>query len=328
VLAQPDLAEPAQEELEAEIAASDFTDDTLAEPEQKLTEQEHLEPELVDSDGLQQASSSAEEVIQEASIEDELDDEILADLSLESALAEDAESSQRSVAPSIEDIESMAEDEEDFAQAIESMLQEPTGSEVDTSDELDDVPGLDEWLTEPSEFSEANEDESILEEIESADFDELLESLDEDMDVTAPSNEQVNELDNPALDLDALLSEETDDEASLVDIPAAQGEDVEGLSEDFLDVEALLTESVEAESDPMLDAELNLDVALDEFTGVTGDEDVIDVDGDQGVGAKLDLARAYIEIDDVESAKELLQDIAESGEQEQQQEAQSLLDKL
>ena len=63
------------------------------------------------------------------------------------------------------------------------------------------------------------------------------------------------------------------------------------------------------------------------YFGVAFDE--VDVDADDGgVGAKLDLARAYLEIDDKESARELLEEAAAQGSEHQRNEAEKLLKRL
>jgi len=55
----------------------------------------------------------------------------------------------------------------------------------------------------------------------------------------------------------------------------------------------------------------------------------VDVDDDpNGASKKLDLARAYLEIDDEDSALEMLKQIEESGDKRQQKEAKKLLKRL
>ena len=51
----------------------------------------------------------------------------------------------------------------------------------------------------------------------------------------------------------------------------------------------------------------------------------IDVDADNGCNAKLDLARAYIEIDDLDGARDILDDVLADGSVDQRLEAQRLL---
>ncbi|XEI34479.1 pilus assembly protein FimV [Aeromonas veronii] len=73
----------------------------------------------------------------------------------------------------------------------------------------------------------------------------------------------------------------------------------------------------------------SLDVGLDGFPEVLPESTGFDVDADDGgVGAKLDLARAYLEIDDKDSARELLQEAAEQGSDHQRAEAEKLLKRL
>jgi pilus assembly protein FimV len=99
-------------------------------------------------------------------------------------------------------------------------------------------------------------------------------------------------------------------------------------TEDFLDVEALLNESFGAESDDEIDKALNLDIPLEPFVNEQDNLNMIDVDADEGLGAKLDLAHAYIEIGEEESAKELLDEILQKGSAEQIAQAKTILGKL
>jgi hypothetical protein len=122
--------------------------------------------------------------------------------------------------------------------------------------ELEDVPGLDDWLS-GHENDDIDEDE-IFNELEGAEFDELLESIDADSeDVALPVDEESDlvedsqdsapqpapddaevsapsmQLDNPDLDLEALLSDVA---------PTEAGSDDRVAPEDFLDVDALIND--------------------------------------------------------------------------------------
>jgi pilus assembly protein FimV len=130
---------------------------------------------------------------------------------------------------------------------------------------------------------------------------------------TEKAQEDDLKLDNPDLDLAALLSD-VDGES-----------DAQTPPEDFLDVEALMDDGDDADAiDPDSQA-LDLDVSLSDFTGVSDEDTVIDIDKDAGQNANLDLARAYIEMDDVDAAKELLEEVMKEGSEEQKQEAASIL---
>lgn len=209
-----------------------------------------------------------------------------------------------------------------------SANKEPSTDEKDPSDfdELEDVPGLDDWLS----GTEESEQEEIFDDLDGAEFDELLQSIESEQEDepsvaadTTESTESLNleegpepelKLDNPDLDLSALLND--------VDLDAET--EPRTPPEDFLDVEALMDDGEDNEIDPD-SAELDLDVSLSDFTGVNDADDVIDIDKDAGQNANLDLARVYLEMDDIVAAKELLEDVMNLGSEEQKQEAEGIL---
>ena len=213
--------------------------------------------------------------------------------------------------------------------------------------ELEDLPGLDDWLTQDN-----SEDHKLLDELDQADFDELLGGIGADADSEPAAEDDIAiekpdmSLGNPDLDLAALLNDpdsvadtaEPETEAvdsspqtsSIEETPIAEG-DIETLGgndeEDFLDVDSLINDGFD--EDTIDDnAPLDLDVSLSDFTGVSDDDDVIDIDKDAGQSANLDLARVYVEMDDVQAAKELLQEVVEKGSDEQKEEAQGILSAL
>ncbi|EAR56389.1 hypothetical protein SKA34_19620 [Photobacterium sp. SKA34] len=73
---------------------------------------------------------------------------------------------------------------------------------------------------------------------------------------------------------------------------------------------------------------LNLEVGLDEYPDMLASVGDYDVDTNGEYASKLDLAKAYLEMNDSEGAVGLLEDIAKNAEQELQAEAQRLLLKL
>ena len=73
----------------------------------------------------------------------------------------------------------------------------------------------------------------------------------------------------------------------------------------------------------------NIDVGLNQFPEFTNDVNYIDVDIDEnGMAAKLDLAKVYIEIGDQDNAQAILQEVIKQGDTQQQVVAQELLDNL
>lgn len=92
----------------------------------------------------------------------------------------------------------------------------------------------------------------------------------------------------------------------------------------FIDIDKLLNEANEDSSDTDLYSEVG--VEMSDVGALIGDAAMIDVDDEENsVNAKLDLARAYIEIDDSDSAKALLKEVQIDGNERQQAEAQHLL---
>ena len=95
----------------------------------------------------------------------------------------------------------------------------------------------------------------------------------------------------------------------------------------FIDIDRLLNEADEEQLD--VDKYKELDVDMGELDNLMGNAAMVDVDDEENsVNAKLDLARAYIEIDDTDSAKALLKEVELDGNERQQQEAKKLLDEL
>jgi pilus assembly protein FimV len=184
----------------------------------------------------------------------------------------------------------------------------------DDLDDLDDLPGLGDWLNESSKSKQKSDDESLLEELEEANFDELLDALGNEVD------DEDSDADS-TLDVNALLQEPDETQTITAD-------DLLSSDDDFLDVEALLDASLEDESEPMASKDLNLSAPLADYFGDIQQGAMVDVDGDDGFGAKLDLAQAYIEIGEHESATELLEDIIKNGSKEQKEEAEKVLNSL
>ncbi len=328
---QPEIDEAM---LAGELDATDANDE-LPEPQIQDATKDNLNEDTLEES--LEIPAIGDEQFEQALEEFESEDGAQSDQ--KSSLSNDADANEEralnleeldEIIPSLDDIESMGDiDDSELEAALESFdiegdeddLEEasPAATQTGTSqsDELDDLPGLGDWLSDDEESED-------LKEIEAASFDELLQSIDEEVEAPKETPEQDVVLDNPDLDLEALLTEgEAGDELApeLVD-------ELNESPDDFLDVDALLNESIEAESDPLAEKELNLDVALGDYTGAAGDADLIDVDSDKGMGAKLDLARAYIEIDDNSAAKSVLEDVIAKGDEEQSAEAKTLLENL
>ena len=94
---------------------------------------------------------------------------------------------------------------------------------------------------------------------------------------------------------------------------------------EFIDINTLLEES--SHSVDVSEDEFNLEFGLDEFPDVVSSFSEFDSD-DNGVAAQLDLARAYLEIDDKKSAKEILVSLSDKAKDENLKEVEKLLNRI
>ncbi|WP_394130109.1 FimV/HubP family polar landmark protein [Shewanella maritima] len=155
--------------------------------------------------------------------------------------------------------------------------------------------------------SSTSEDDFILSD-DKLTIDEALAALDEgkgvDTKSTAEGTSTVSEPDNDASNEQALSHFEREN--------------------DFIDIDKLLNDA--DEDDDNLDLYKDVDVDVGEVDSLIGNADMVDVDDEENsVNAKLDLARAYLEIEDADSAKALLNEVQIDGNERQQTEAESLL---
>lgn len=215
-----------------------------------------------------------------------------------------------------------------------------------------DVPEL---STEPEEVSldSASDDEGLdfdLSGLDDAADDLEIPSLDDDLasladsDSLAEPEEELLEFDMPTdepkqdddmSELESLL--DSDDEGDELDF------DLDGLSsleseDDSLDADlAELSESIEQPTaEPVVEAaaepvaapvaDKEADIDLDSL--VAADDDFDFLAGTDECATKLDLARAYIDMEDVDGARELLDEVVAEGSDQQKQDARDLMDKL
>jgi len=259
-------------------------------------------------------------------------DEDLADLDLEDEL-DDADTSWTTA------------DEPDELPAVD------TNSATASLDDLDLDLGLDDELETTANAAPAPlEDEELLLDDED---DELV--LDED-DLLAPESTLVLADDDSELDtlddLDEPLDLGSDSEIEL----ATSDLDVGGLGDTVLgarplepiEEHALLEEEGELSLDADLEPEVaetgfsknldDIDAEIGAFDAESlqaaadldaGDEEEFDFlsDSDE-VATKLDLARAYIDMGDIDGARDILQEVLQEGEAQQKEEANKLLSRI
>ncbi len=159
-----------------------------------------------------------------------------------------------------------------------------------------------------------------IKELDNLDFDDLLANIEEE---TSQSSSGEFELSEDFDIGDELDSNAGDDELEEDDLANESAE------KDFISVDSLLSDSLLDGSPTEPYEKMNIDVGLGEFPEFSGEmtEDDID-DDDNGVSAKLDLAKVYIEIGDTENAEVILLDVVKQGDAQQQFDAQQLLDSI
>ena len=167
---------------------------------------------------------------------------------------------------------------------------------------LDDLPDIGGWMLHEN-------DESELDDLENTDFDELLQSLEN------------NDEDEPEVNtkgIDDLLDEDLQQVLTANDVT----QKIIDNTPDFIDVDALLDDiSSELTEEPEMDLLKN----LEGMPQPVNDEDMTI---DDAFSSDLDLARAYIEIDEIREAQKLLKKVLAKGSSEQQDEAKHILEQL
>ncbi len=291
-----DLSSEAHEAAEAPaepVQAQEAPDIDFSSLEEEKVEEEKVEPEMIDFDLSSLEAHEEEEKAEEEAAEVEAID---FDLSSLEAPAEEEKAEEEKVEPEMVDfdlssLEAPAEEEKAEEEKVEEEKVEPEMVDFDLSS-----------LEAPAE-EEKIEEEKV--EPEMVDFD--LSSLE------APAEEEkVEEAGTEEADIDLSSLEAPEEEAP------AKEEEAFDLSE--------IPSLVETQAKPkqpemsMPDVDLHL-----------GDEPVEAAPKDQAwyeVATKLDLAKVYQEMGDLEGAREILGEVMTEGDSEQKSTAKAMLDSL
>ncbi|OED41272.1 hypothetical protein ACH42_14470 [Endozoicomonas sp. (ex Bugula neritina AB1)] len=219
-------------------------------------------------------------------------------------------------------LESMG-DAESLGKAETFKTRFPAGSFEGADQATDDLDGLDDLDLDLDLDGEFEEDDEIKESngVERDEFEFDLGDLDEDKPAPNQSSESPEAVDDTqGYDLDDL---ELDDDVE-EDSDNSFDEELPDLDLDDLDLDD--EEPTEA---PIEDAE----AAFSEDGGSSleaaiNDDDLDFLSDDDEVATKLDLARAYIDMGDMEGSKDILQEVLEQGSDEQKAEAKGLIDQI
>ena len=224
-------------------------------------------------------------------------------------------------------------------------LPEPDYLVEASTDEESDLASLDDLLASSTELTDEDSgvdgelqtiletganDEASINTYDEDDLDFVLQDSDFKDFADEPSPEEKSSADDLDVLLGSLELEEDDASASApVKEKMKPGEQVEE------ELTANIMHDLEMGLDDELDDLLNStddDIALEESQS---DDDALDMldslsllDGADENETKLDLARAYLEMDDAEGAREILGEIIAEGNDQQKEEAQKLMDNL
>ncbi|MEW8328301.1 MAG: FimV/HubP family polar landmark protein [Candidatus Thiodiazotropha sp.] len=205
----------------------------------------------------------------------------------------------------------------------EAQAQEPQASsdvEIDSMD-LSGLESIDDMDSESLETN-LSMDSEFLNKMESGE--------------TPPQEEDALDIDLSDLDMDSNVEEaqqpfdladiEQDSDVS-ADVTAAGTSDAIELEDsetlDNLDLESIERELEGLSSD--LDSE---EPQGDDLSLLQSHSENLDLDSTDEITTKLDLARAYIDMGDIEGAKSILEEVSSEGSDTQQKEAQELLNSL
>ena len=207
------------------------------------------------------------------------------------------------------------------------LLDEPASAEASQQASIEDI---DDIFAEfnPAELDGLDESSIVTSEItdiEAIDLEIVTQSADE---LSIGEADDLEFVDLSEFDKDNdLLAKQISGVAFNEQVPLPEvGETAQ--DDEFIDIETLLGNSNKTDKDEPY-SELELDLGLDEFPDVVNLKENVDIDDDEnGIGAQLDLARAYLEIDDKVGAKDILMSVVDASNGKQRTEVEKLLSRL
>lgn len=232
--------------------------------------------------------------------------------------------------------------------AVESSAEEQdTSTEIDNISDEDDVladlPGLDDWLGDDdlegelegiTQDSDIDSELNVLADIEGADFEDLLSEIDaENKDSDAQLEQALaSDAENETPDIDDAAATELSDAGLDIDALMQEESDVD----DFVNVDDLLAQSESLTPLEDEDVTLDLDKSLERMQKERPAQSLNESDIESSTeddtfanqASNLDLAQVYIDMDDVEAASEVLDEIVSQGSPEQVSEAKELLQQI
>ncbi|OIQ46329.1 MAG: hypothetical protein BM565_12295, partial [Gammaproteobacteria bacterium MedPE] len=354
-LVEEDVIEPAAEvavdDIDALMAESDIEPLPLeVEDDASIVSPETIDDLLGDMDSLLSESddeaplSTLEQLSQLDQVEQPylMTEDALDEFETDNTLQESEPTQQIDSAPSalsqaiepLDTVDTSLPDSSDVNTDVPSELA-PSQEAQHLVDALDNMLGTAEAsLTEPAtqELDEFINSQAIA--LDDNDLAQNMAEFDEDS-VIEPVTESSQEQVAPAAVMDESEAfteiDESKPSIDLIDAEAELNEQLPKFEQEnsFIDIDKLLDESAmnEQESEPYQN--VDLDIGLDEFPEMLPEADGVDVDDDpNGASKKLDLARAYLEIDDEDSARDMLEQVKQTGDSAQVKEVEKLMKRL
>lgn len=204
---------------------------------------------------------------------------------------------------------------------------------IDSDSDAEVAPASNEPADE-AELAEASSDDSLTGILEDS---QVANSTDSSNNIVLDSSSLDNaSLEDDLVDLDMSMDTDLDEMVKELDESVSMDEPVRAKKPGEI-VEDELTANIAHDLDMSLDDEIEElltsddgDIELvEEGDDLSDADDSFDMlDGADESETKLDLARAYIEMDDTDGARDILSEVVRDGNAQQQAEAQSLLDKM
>ena len=296
---------------------------SLEDKEQALAESRQRE-EALESKQEQAALEAEEEALELENVDN-------TDQSFNFDSVEDAGDEDLEVDFSSDELELDLDVDLDLAQEDELLAAEVDDLELESNDlELGAADLVLEETNLELEADELEADISLLEQVEADEAPELEPKME-----PQESGADILDIDLDDVDLSGELDQENEIELSSelsaeLDIATADADELSSLTEESAVTEVVSDDtSGEPISDDILEEAVDAFTGADELADNLGESDDFDfLDGTDEASTKLDLARAYIDMGDVEGAKDILAEVAKEGSQEQQAEANDLLSSL
>jgi pilus assembly protein FimV len=263
------------------------------------------------------------------------------DAELEAALAStsnnDVESDQETAAAQaptsetddgLDALLAQMDDEEAASSSAKSKINKDSGFFNDLKSSKP-KPELLDWESDLLKAAESAADEREVDEADVSDddllaaFSQSLNDDDNDDDFTS-EDEYILSDDNLTVD-EALAALDQKERSQSTEYKASDDDLMRFERENgYIDIDKLLNDA--DEDDDKTDQYKDVNVDMGSASSLMGNPNMVDVDDEENsVNAKLDLARAYIEIEDQDSARALLKEVQMDGNERQQLEAKNLL---